>query len=91
MSSAVQTPLIPSPMSTSASPANAPEASPTTFCLEAFEYHVHRGTVEDAARELLFLLNQLDRSYGQWGEHFQGYAPGQDSESMGPHVCTRLA
>lgn len=91
MSSAVQTPLIPSPMSTSASPANAPEALPTTFCLEAFEYHVHRGTVEDAARELLFLLNQLDRSYGQWGEHFQGYAPGQDSESMGPHVCTRLA
>lgn len=91
MSSAVQTSLTPLPIPTAASPAPAPEASLTTFCLEEFEYHVHRGTVEDAARELLFLLNQLDRSYGQWGEYFQGYAPGQDSESTGPHLCTRLA
>lgn len=83
MSPSTQTPFMPT---------QAPsEASLTTFHLEAFEYHVHRGTVEDAARELLFLLNQLDRSYGQWGEHFQGYAPGQDSTSIGPHLCTRLA
>ncbi|HDC1420828.1 TPA: cobalt ABC transporter permease [Salmonella enterica] len=70
----------------------APEASPYVgaFSLERFEHLVHTPHHEESARILLFLLQQLDKEYGQWGE-FKGYAPGQSALSLDRHVCTRIA
>ncbi|HCM1955426.1 TPA: cobalt ABC transporter permease [Salmonella enterica subsp. salamae serovar 9,46:z4,z24:z39:z42] len=61
------------------------------FTLEQFEAAVHRDDHEPAARSLLFLLEQLDRHYGQWGEAVRAFIPGQTPESMNVHICTRLA
>lgn len=65
-------------------------ASPDVFSLERFEYLVHTPHHEESARILFFLLQQLDREYGRWGE-FKGYAPGQSALSLDRHVCTRIA
>lgn len=63
----------------------------TQFQLEQFEYLVNTDQQELAARELLFLLRQLDNNYGLWGDKFGAFAPGQTQISLNPHVCTRLA
>ncbi|HHS0916011.1 TPA: cobalt ABC transporter permease [Salmonella enterica subsp. enterica] len=60
------------------------------FSLERFECLVHTPQHEEAARMLLFLLQQLDREYGRWGR-FNGYAPGQIEHGLDRHVCTRIA
>lgn len=65
-------------------------AESDVFSLERFEFLVHMPRQEEAARILLFLLQQLDKEYGQWGE-FKGYAPGQSELSLDRHVCTRIA
>ncbi|HAK6818101.1 TPA: cobalt ABC transporter permease [Salmonella enterica] len=65
-------------------------AVPDVFSLERFEYLVHTPHHEESARILFFLLQQLDREYGRWGE-FKGYAPGQSGLSLDRHVCTRIA
>ncbi|EAM5972427.1 hypothetical protein EQV05_25410, partial [Salmonella enterica] len=46
------------------------------FNLEQFEYQVTQPDTEQAARMLLFLLEQLDSNYGQWGPQFSAYSPG---------------
>ncbi|ELM7275665.1 cobalt ABC transporter permease [Salmonella enterica] len=61
------------------------------FCLERFEWQVQSGQTETAARELVFLLRQLDGHYGNWGAAFSAYAPGQRGENVNTHLCTRLA
>ncbi|EGY1541421.1 cobalt ABC transporter permease [Salmonella enterica] len=61
------------------------------FTLETFEWRVHTGQTEQAGRELLFLLSELDRHYGQWGDRIRAYAPGQAPEALNQHLCTRLA
>ncbi|EAO8184565.1 cobalt ABC transporter permease [Salmonella enterica] len=61
------------------------------FCLEYFEWQVQSGKTETAARELVFLLRQLDGHYGNWGTAFSAYAPGQRGENVNTHLCTRLA
>ncbi|WP_170885169.1 cobalt ABC transporter permease [Salmonella enterica] len=61
------------------------------FCLERFEWQVQSGQTETAARELVFLLRQLDGHYGNWGAAFSAYAPGQWGENVNTHLCTRLA
>lgn len=60
------------------------------FSLERFEYLVHTSYHEESAGILLFLLQQLDRQYGQWGA-FEGYVPGQTAQAIDRHVCTRIA
>ncbi|EAM5972383.1 hypothetical protein EQV05_25170, partial [Salmonella enterica] len=49
---------------------------PDNFNLEQFEYQVTQPDTELAARMLLFLLEQLDSNYGQWGPQFSAYSPG---------------
>ncbi|HEM0068112.1 TPA: cobalt ABC transporter permease [Escherichia coli] len=62
-----------------------------TFRLETFEWQVHRGNNEDAARSLISLLQLLDRHYAQWGPGFSAWAPGVSGEEINPHICTRIA
>ncbi|ELO0596431.1 cobalt ABC transporter permease [Salmonella enterica] len=74
----------------------APPPSPTLpvvtlFNLERFEWRVHTGETELACRELVFLLNELDRTYGQWSDFVRAYAPGQLSDVLSRHLCTRIA
>lgn len=79
----------------SATPAPSGEAAPlpavTLFNLEHFEWRVHTAQTELACRELMFLLEELDRHYGQWGERFTAFAPGQTAYGLNRHMCTRLA
>lgn len=77
----------------SAIPAMSGEPLPSVslFNLEHFEWRVHTAQTELACRELVFLLGELDRHYGQWGEHFTAFAPGQTSTGVNRHLCTRLA
>ncbi|EHG2545171.1 cobalt ABC transporter permease, partial [Salmonella enterica] len=79
----------------SATPAPSGEAAPlpavTLFNLEHFEWRVHTAQTELACRELMFLLEELDRHYGQWGERFTAFAPGQTAYGLNRHLCTRLA
>lgn len=64
----------------------------TMFTLENFEWLVqNRDNTEKACQMLLFLLNQLDEHYGQWGECVTAYTPGLHPESLNRHICTRLA
>lgn len=65
--------------------------TPAGFSLELFESAVHQDNHEQAARSLLFLLGQLDSHYGNWGDKFSAYAPGQPAEAVNVHLCTRLA
>ncbi|WP_139817117.1 cobalt ABC transporter permease [Escherichia coli] len=67
------------------------ELAGLTFRLETFEWQVHRGHNEDAARELISLLQLLDRHYAQWGPGFSAWAPGVQGEEINPHICTRIA
>ncbi|EBS3611287.1 hypothetical protein DPD44_25855, partial [Salmonella enterica subsp. enterica serovar Poona] len=57
------------------SPATLPAV--TLFNLEQFEWRVHTEETEQACRELVFLLGELDRAYGQWSDRVRAYAPGQ--------------
>ncbi|EGG4290482.1 hypothetical protein HIX62_004565, partial [Salmonella enterica] len=66
-------------------------AQPDNFNLEQFEYQVTQPDTEQAARMLLFLLEQLDRNYGQWGPRFSAYSPGTALEGLNPVLCTRIA
>lgn len=66
-------------------------AQPDNFNLEQFEYLVTQPDTEQAARMLLFLLEQLDRNYGQWGPRFSAYSPGTALEGLNPVLCTRIA
>ncbi|HCJ1012824.1 TPA: cobalt ABC transporter permease [Salmonella enterica] len=66
-------------------------AQPDNFNLEQFEYLVTQPDTEQAARMLLFLLEQLDRNYGQWGPRFSAYSPGTALEWLNPVLCTRIA
>ncbi|ENY4511157.1 cobalt ABC transporter permease [Salmonella enterica] len=61
------------------------------FNLEKFEYHVSRSNVELSARELIFLLTQLDQHYGIWGDKFSYFAPVAYPEGLTQHICTRIA
>ncbi|ENI8089365.1 cobalt ABC transporter permease [Salmonella enterica] len=61
------------------------------IALESFEASVHQDNYEQAARVLLFTLEQLDKHYGQWGTYFSAYVPGQTSSEVNVHLCTRLA
>ncbi|EIE5051475.1 hypothetical protein LDM01_005353, partial [Salmonella enterica subsp. enterica serovar Java] len=36
--------------------------------MEQFEWRVHTEETEQACRELVFLLGELDRAYGQWSD-----------------------
>ncbi|HAK3334422.1 TPA: cobalt ABC transporter permease, partial [Salmonella enterica] len=76
-------------------PAPSGEAAPlpavTLFNLEQFEWRVHTEQTELACRELVFLLGELDRHYGQWGDAFRAFAPGQTPAGLNRHLCTRLA
>ncbi|EHG5810760.1 cobalt ABC transporter permease, partial [Salmonella enterica subsp. enterica serovar Nottingham] len=56
-----------------------------------FESQVTQPDTESAARMLLFLLEQLDSHYGQWGAQFSAYAPGVPLEGLNPVLCTRIA
>lgn len=64
---------------------------PDNFNLEQFEYQVTQPDTELAARMLLFLLEQLDSNYGQWGPQFSAYSPGTALEGLNPVLCTRIA
>ncbi|EHG1528693.1 cobalt ABC transporter permease, partial [Salmonella enterica] len=64
---------------------------PDNFNLELFESQVTQPDTESAARMLLFLLEQLDSHYGQWGAQFSAYAPGVPLEGLNPVLCTRIA
>ncbi|HDD2124617.1 TPA: hypothetical protein PAP86_004998, partial [Salmonella enterica] len=66
-------------------------ARPDKFNLEQFEYQVTQSDSEPAARMLLLLLEQIDHHYGQWGPLFSAYAPGQLSDTLNRHLCTRIA
>ncbi|EBW6041233.1 cobalt ABC transporter permease, partial [Salmonella enterica subsp. enterica serovar Oranienburg] len=70
------------------SPATLPR---TLFNLEQFEWRVHTEETEQACRELVFLLGELDRAYGQWSDHVRAYAPGQRPDTLNRHLCTRIA
>lgn len=61
------------------------------FNLETFEWRVHTGETELACRELTFLLGELDRAYGQWSDRVRAFAPGQLSDTLNRHLCTRIA
>ncbi|EJH8994743.1 cobalt ABC transporter permease [Salmonella enterica] len=61
------------------------------FNLEIFEWRVHTEETELACRELVFLLNELDRAYGQWSDRVRAYAPGQLSDTLNRHLCTRIS
>ncbi|EDU1197131.1 hypothetical protein CAH17_005392, partial [Salmonella enterica subsp. enterica serovar Heidelberg str. CFSAN000576] len=63
----------------------------TFFNLETFEWRVHTQQTELACRELIFLLTELERMYGQFGESFRVQAPGPLSSGLNRHICTRLA
>ncbi|EEN2098187.1 cobalt ABC transporter permease [Salmonella enterica] len=63
----------------------------TLFNPEVFEWRVHTTETELACRELVFLLGELDRKYGLWGENFRTCTPGQTPEGLNRHICTRLA
>lgn len=78
-------------MSNTTTVAPATEQPVTRFRLETFEWQVHRGQNEEAARELLALLQMLDTSYAQWGAGFSAWAPGLPEDEVNPHLCTRLA
>ena len=67
------------------------EQAGLTFRLETFEWLVHQGLNEEAARSLISLLQLLDRHYAQWGEGFSAWAPGMTAEEINPHLCTRIA
>ncbi|HGB5419572.1 TPA: hypothetical protein ACIVQF_005330, partial [Salmonella enterica subsp. enterica serovar Muenchen] len=71
------------------SPATLPAV--TLFNLEQFEWRVHTEETELACRELVFLLGELDRAYGQWSDRVRAYAPGQLSDTLNRHLCTRIA
>ncbi|ENP2200681.1 cobalt ABC transporter permease [Salmonella enterica] len=59
--------------------------------MEDFEAAVHQDDHEPTVWSLLFLLEQLDKNYGNWGGSFAAFAPGQDREGINEHLCTRLA
>ncbi|EDY1998325.1 cobalt ABC transporter permease [Salmonella enterica subsp. diarizonae] len=65
--------------------------SVSLFNLETFEWRVHTGETELACRELAFLLGELDRAYGQWSDRVRAFAPGQLSDRLNRHLCTRIA
>ncbi|HAG0017819.1 TPA: hypothetical protein G8O67_005215, partial [Salmonella enterica] len=69
----------------------APLPAVTLFNLEQFEWRVHTEQTELACRELVFLLGELDRHYGLWGDAFRAFAPGQTPAGLNRHLCTRLA
>ncbi|WP_394853553.1 cobalt ABC transporter permease [Citrobacter freundii] len=72
-------------------PAVSPSGEwPARFQLERFEWLVSTRDTEAAGRELVFLLNQLDQQYGEWGGLFSAFAPGQ-VQTLNVHLCTRLA
>ncbi|ELO0595449.1 TPA: cobalt ABC transporter permease [Salmonella enterica subsp. enterica serovar Muenchen] len=73
------------------SPATPPLPAVTLFNLEQFEWRVHTEETELACRELVFLLGELDRAYGQWSDRVRAYAPGQLSGTLNRHLCTRIA
>ncbi|WP_115431217.1 cobalt ABC transporter permease [Escherichia coli] len=78
-------------MSNTTTIAPATEQPAMHFRLETFEWQVHRGQNEEAARELFTLLQMLDASYAQWGAGFSAWAPGLPGDEVNPHLCTRLA
>jgi hypothetical protein len=61
------------------------------FKLEHFEWLVTTDQHEECARQLFFLLTQLDRHYGQWGDKFDAYAPRVAKADLNRHLCTRIA
>ncbi|MCZ5593405.1 cobalt ABC transporter permease [Escherichia coli] len=76
---------------------NTPDTATATapaglmFRLETFEWQVHQGLNEEAARALVSLLQMLDRHYAQWGDGFSAWAPGLTAEELNTHICTRIA
>ncbi|EDF5515193.1 cobalt ABC transporter permease [Salmonella enterica] len=78
-------------MSSAFCPLPPAPADVSHFSLEAFEWQAQAGEPEQACRELVFLLEQLDRHYALWGPDVQAFAPGQTPETLNRHLCTRLA
>ncbi|EOG2100012.1 cobalt ABC transporter permease [Salmonella enterica] len=70
--------------------ATSTDGWPVHFQLERFEWLVNTRDTEAAGRELVFLLNQLDQQYGEWGSQVSAFAPGQ-AQTLNVHLCTRLA
>lgn len=81
------------PLDNAVQPVPSSPATPplTLFNLEQFEWRVHTEETEQACRELVFLLGELDRAYGQWSDHVRAYAPGQRPDTLNRHLCTRIA
>ncbi|EHO4426178.1 hypothetical protein KJU82_004927 [Salmonella enterica] len=75
--------------SSPATPSSLPAV--TLFNLEQFEWRVHTGETEQACRELVFLLGELDRTYGQWSDRVRAYASGQRPDTLNRHLCARIA
>ncbi|MCG9429951.1 cobalt ABC transporter permease [Escherichia coli] len=71
--------------------ASAPVQTGLSFRLETFEWQVHQGLNEEAARSLISLLKLLDSNYAQWGPGFSAWAPGLTEVEVNPHLCTRIA
>ncbi len=61
------------------------------FRLEHFEWLVHHGTHEEAARALITLLQQLNSNYSSWGASFTAHAPLRPGADTQGHICTRIA
>lgn len=70
---------------------NAEEQNAVLFRLETFEWRVHRGDMEIAARELLLLLRMLDEKYACWGDRFSAWTPSVVPDEVNEHICTRIA
>lgn len=66
-------------------------SSPRLFCLERFEWQVYAGESELACHELIFLLEQLDSHYAQWGPNVRAFTPKIPPDALNRHVCTRIA
>ncbi|MGL4858716.1 MAG: cobalt ABC transporter permease, partial [Enterobacteriaceae bacterium] len=65
--------------------------APKSFNLENFEYLVSIHAQEKASKELLFLLSELDRTYGRWSPNISARAQGDDLNHIHQRVCSRLA
>lgn len=61
------------------------------FNLENFEYFCYQRMHEEACRELLNLLHELDANYGIWGNGLQLSPPGSvTQQDLNDHLLTRI-
>ena len=61
------------------------------FNLESFEYFCYQRMHEEACRELLVLLHELDSSYGFWGTGLELSPPSSvTQQELNDHLLTRV-